>query len=140
MTADRWWVRLAARWLARIDGVSNQLRLAMLGLTGLSTATLTLRSYGHGKYAWPLIGVVVLVTIVYTYAYTEGGVWNQKGRDRQDMSANWAGPNSAIQGEITGRSLAAARKGEPLNEAEREAAREERRETFEEYREGINLD
>jgi len=49
--------------MARVDGVSNTIRLAMLGLTGLSTATLTLRQYGHGEYAWPLIGVV--------------GVWNQ---------------------------------------------------------------
>lgn len=47
MTAKRWWVRVAARWLARIDGVSGMVRLTMLGLTGISTDALTLRRACH---------------------------------------------------------------------------------------------
>jgi hypothetical protein len=140
MTATRWWVRLAARWLARIDGVSAQLRLAMLALTGLSTATLSLQSYGYGHLAIPLIAVVTVLGTVYTYLYTEGGVWNQMGRDRQDLSANWAGPNSAIQGVMTARSMAAARKGEELTDAERKAVDREMLDAFETYRDGVEIE
>ena len=64
----------------------------MLGMTGLSTATLTLRQYGHAEYAWPLIGVTLSGTLVFTYLYAEGGVWNQMSRDRQDLSSNFANP------------------------------------------------
>ena len=140
MTAQRWWVRLAARWLARVDGVSGQLRLAMLGLTGVSTATLTLQQYGHGEYAWPLIVTLSGVTLVYTYLYTEGGVWNQVARDRVDMSTNYAGPTMRIQTEMWVRGKMRAEKGEPLTEQEREAIREELDATFTEYRDGYDLE
>lgn len=106
MTAERWWVRLAARWLARIDGVSGQLRLALLGLTGVSTATLTLRQYGYGEYAWPFIGAVGVLTIIYTYFYTEGGVWNQTARDRADLSDNYSAPTMLLDKRIEAKQLA----------------------------------
>jgi len=106
MTAERWWVRLAARWLARVDGVSGQLRLAMLGLTGVSTASLTLRQYGYGEFALPFIGVLGAATLVYTYYYTEGGVWNQVSRDRRDMSDNFSGPTMLIDNRIRAIQLA----------------------------------
>ncbi|MFB6197113.1 MAG: hypothetical protein ABEI52_02435 [Halobacteriaceae archaeon] len=140
MTADRWWVRLAARWMARVDGVSGQLRLAMLGLTGISTATLTLKQYGHSEFAWPLILVIGLGTIVYTYYYTEGGVWNQVNRDRVDLSDNYAGPTMRIDDELQARAVMAGLKGEALSEAEREAIQDELDQAFNEYRRGIDLD
>jgi len=140
MTAQRWWVRLAARWLARFDGVKGQVQMFSLAVTAFSTFSIMLQGFGMGHLV-PYIGVVGLVGgVAYTYLYTEGGVWNQMSRDRQDMSANWAGPNSAIQGEMTARTLAAARKGRQLTEEERAAAREERQVTFEERREGIQID
>ena len=140
MTAQRWWVRLAARWLARIDGVSGMIRLAMLGLTGLSTATLTLRQYGHGEYAWPLIAVILAGTLVYTYLYTEGGVWNQMARDRQDLSTNFAGPTMRMNNEMLARGLLAAEQGRTLDAEEREAIERELDEAFDEFRDGIALD
>lgn len=106
MTAERWWVRWAARWLARVDGVSGQLRLAMLILTGLSTATMSLRQYGHGEYAWPLIATVGAGSLVFTYLYTEGGVWNQVSRDRKDLSDNYSGPTMLLHQRIGARQLA----------------------------------
>lgn len=106
MTAERWWVRSAARWLARVDGVSGQLRLAMLVLTGLSTATLTLRQYGHGEYAWPLIGLTSVGMVVYTYLYNEGGVRNQVSRDNTDLSDNYSGPTMLMDARIEARQLA----------------------------------
>lgn len=140
MTANRWWVRIAARWLARVDGVSGMIRLAMLGLTGLSTATLTLRQYGHGEYAWPLIGVVMTGTLVFTYLYTEGGVWNQMSRDRKDLSTNFAGPSMRMNNELLARAVLAAQEQRPLSAEEREAIKRELDEAFEEYRDGIELE
>jgi hypothetical protein len=140
MTANRWWVRLAARWLARVDGVSGMIRLAMLGLTGISTATLTLRQYGHGEYAWPLIGTVLILTLVFTYLYTEGGVWNQMARDRQDLSSNFAGPSMRMNNELIARGILAAEEQRELSEEERGAIKRELDEAFEEYRDGIELE
>lgn len=139
MTANRWWVRLAARWLARVDGVSGMVRLAMLGLTGISTATLTLRQYGHGEYAWPLILVILSGTLVFTYLYTEGGVWNQMSRDRQDLSSNFAGPSMRMGNELIARGILAAQEKRSLSEDERQAIKQELDMAFEEYRDGIDL-
>ncbi|MFB6092267.1 MAG: hypothetical protein ABEK02_04560 [Haloquadratum sp.] len=140
MTAERWWVKLAARWLARVDGVSGMIRLAMLGMTGLSTATITLRQYGHGEYAWPLIGVTIGGTFVFTYFYTEGGVWNQMSRDRQDLSSNFANPSMRMNNELLARAVLAAQEGRELTETERQAIKDELDDAFEEYRDGIDLD
>ena len=140
MVAQRWWVKLAARWLARVDGVSGMIQLAMLGLTGLSTATLTLRQYGHGEYAWPLIGVVAVGTLVFTYLYTEGGVWNQVARDRQDLSTNFAGPSMRMNNELLARGMLAAEEGRQLTDDERSAIQAELDHAFTEFREGIELE
>ena len=140
MTANRWWVKLAARWLARVDGVSGMIQLAMLGLTGLSTATLTLRQYGHGEYAWPLIGVVAVGTLVFTYLYTEGGVWNQVSRDRQDLSSNFASPSMRMSNELVARGILAAQESRELTEAERGAIKAELDHAFAEYRRGIDIE
>lgn len=139
MTANRWWVKLAARWLARVDGVSGMIRLAMLGLTGLSTATLTLRQYGHGDLAWPFIAIVSIGTLVFTYLYTEGGVWNQMARDRKDLSSNFAGPSMRMNNELVARGILAAQEKRDLSDAERRAIKQELDEAFYEYRDGIEL-
>lgn len=139
-TAERWWVRLAARWLARIDGVSGQLRLAMLVMTGLSTATLTLQQYGHGQYAWPLIGVTGFAMLIYTYLYAEGGVWNQVQRDKRDLSNNWAGPNARISNEMLVRSLVAALQDSELTKEQERLIKRELDDAFFELREGVELD
>lgn len=140
MTANRWWVKLAARWLARVDGVSGMIQLAMLGLTGISTATLTLRQYGHGEYAWPLIALVGAGTLVFTYLYTEGGVWNQMARDRQDLSTNFASPSMRMNNELIARGMLAAQERRRLSAEERAAIKAELDEAFREYRDGIELE
>ena len=140
MTATRWWVRLAARWLARIDGVSGQLRLAMLVMTGLSTATLTLRQYGLGRFAVPLIGATGVGLLVFTYLYSEGGVWNQMARDRADLSGNYATPKGKINTEMTAVALFAAMEGRPPTDSERAAIEEAVDERFDTYRDGVELD
>lgn len=140
MTATRWWVRTAARWLARVDGVSQHLRLAMLILTGISTATISLQQYGYGHLAGPLIGVLGVSMLVFAYLYAEGGVWNQVSRDKADMSTNYAGPTIRIDDEMIARGLVAGQKGQPLSDHERQAIKDELDDAFDEYRDGIPLD
>lgn len=139
MTANRWWVKGGARWLARVDGVSNMLQLAMLILTGVSTATLTLRQYGHGNLAWPLIFVVGVGMLIFTYYYTEGGVWNQMSRDKKDLSTNFVDPRMRMNDEFIARGILAAQRGRSLTEDEKGAIKEELDEAFREYRGGFDL-
>lgn len=140
MTATRWWVRLAARWLARVDAVKGQIQMVSLAVTAFSTFSLLLQSVGLGQLVLP-VGVLGFVGAAgYAYAYAEGGVWNQVGRDRADMARNWAGPSQAIATEMTARSLRAATKGEPLTEQERDAVRNELDDAFAELRDGLDLE
>jgi hypothetical protein len=139
MTANRWWVKVAARWLARVDGVSGQIRVFSLAVTAFSTFSLVLQNSGRGELVTPL-GVVLAVGLpAYIYVYAEGGVWNQVSRDKQDMSTNYAGPTLRIDDEHIARGIIAGQKGEQLSEEEREAIKAELDETFAEYRDGIEL-
>jgi len=140
MTANRWWVKLAARWLARIDGVKGQVQMLSLAITAFSTFSIMLQGFGLGSYIPYLAVVTVVVGIVYVYLYTEGGVWNQMVRDRQDMSNNFAGPNARIQAEMMAVALAAAQKGEALDEYEREAVKTELETSFTDLRDGIEIE
>jgi len=140
MTADRWWVRKAAWWLAAVDGVSEQVRMVSLAVTGYSTFSILLQGFGVGERVIAALGVVTAALgVVYTYYYNKGGVRNQVSRDRQDLSSNWAGPNAKIQSEMIARSLVAAQKGDELTETEREAVRDESFATFAEYRDGTDI-
>ncbi len=139
-TADRWWVRLAARWLARIDGVSGQIRLAMLVMTGLSTATLSLQQYGLGRFAVPLIGATGLGLLAFTWAYAEGGVWNQMARDRADLSSNHATPRAKINTELMAVAMFAAIHGREPDADERETMEDSIGTQWDERRDGVELD
>ena len=140
MTANRWWVKTAARWLARVDGVSGQVRIVSLGVTAFSTFSLLLQNSGHGELVLPLGIVLALITPVYIYLYTEGGVWNQMARDRRDLSNNFAGPNARISNEMLARALAAWEKGEQLTDAERELLQSELDAAFYDLRRGVEIE
>jgi len=71
MTANRWWVRKIARWLARINGVKAHIQMVSLAVTAFSTFSIMLQGFGLGEYV-PIVGVgAALGGIVYTYLYTE---------------------------------------------------------------------
>ncbi|AAQ13759.1 hypothetical protein [His 1 virus] len=140
MTADRQWVKIIARWLARIDGISGMLRLAMLGLTGVSTMSFTLKDYGLERLVWPLIGAMCVGTLLFAYYYTEGGVWNQVHRDKRDMSQNYATPFQKISNEMTARGLYAGEKGSELSQEERQAIQKEIDMAYMELRDGIEVE
>jgi uncharacterized membrane protein len=96
MTAQRWWVRFAARWLARIDGVKGQVQMFSLAVTAFSTFSIMLQGFGLGYLVAPLGFVSFWIFFLYTYGYNEGGVRNQVGRDRQDLSNNFSDPDKLI--------------------------------------------
>lgn len=104
MTAQRWWVKLYARWVARIQAVQGQLNLFFTALSGTSLASGALKYFGAP--AW-LIGVflagLAALLVAYVYLYSEGGVWNQKERDQTDLSTNYIGPGKAMDMLLQGR-------------------------------------
>lgn len=140
MTATRWWVRLGARWLARVDAVKGQIQMLSLAVTAFSTFSLLLQSFGLGQFVAPLGVGGVVGALAYAYLYAEGGVWNQVSRDRADMASDWAGPNAAITTEMTARALRAAEKGDELSDDERQAVRGEVGDAFHELRDGVQFE
>jgi len=140
MTATRWWVRLAARWFAKIKTTEGQLRSLSLAVTAFSTFSLVLQNAGLGQFV-PVVGAIAACGwVIYSHLYSEGGVHNQAQRDLADLSNNYAGPSSRINNELTGRAVAAAMKGDSLTQGEREAMQEELDAAFSEYRDGIVLE
>lgn len=140
MTATRWWVKLFARWQARIDAVKGQIQAASLAVTAFSTFSLVLQNFGLGRYVPYLGAVLAIAGPAYAYYFFEGGVWNQVSRDRADMSSNFAGPASRISTEMNARALAAAMKGEGLTDEERAAIKTEADDVFEEFRDGYEME
>lgn len=139
MTAQRWWVKVGARWLARVDGVKGLVQMVSLAVTAFSTFSIMLQGFGLG-YLVPYLGAGgMILGPVFVYLYTEGGVWNQVARDRQDLSANFIGPNGAIQAEANMRAWLAAEKERELTGNEREAIRKERQAVFADLRDGIDI-
>jgi hypothetical protein len=140
MTAQRWWVRLAARWLARVDGVNGQLRLLFLAMTGYGIVLQTLAQYGLGGYALEVLGVSAVVLVAYTYYYNEGGVRNQVSRDRTDLSTNFACPTMRIQAELWARAIRRAENGDALTATEIEEIQSELDDVWHQYRDGLPED
>lgn len=140
MTAQRWWVRLFARWQMRIDSIKGQIQAVSLAVTAFSTFSLVLQNAGLSQFVLPLGIVLAICGPIYAYMFAEGGVWNQVARDRQDMSSNFASPNQRIGTELSALSLAAAMKGRELTDEEREAALSELDAAFDRNRDGYDLD
>ena len=137
MTANRWWVRKIARWLARINGVKAHIQMVSLAVTAFSTFSIMLQGFGLGSYV-PFVGAAgVLGGIVYTYLYTEGGVWNQVQRDQADLSNNYADPNARIVTEMSACALTAGMQSETLSDEQRKAIQDELDRAFADLRDGI---
>lgn len=139
MTADRWWVKLGARWIARVDSVKAHLNLFFTAMTGVSVASGALAYLGAEQLVPYFVAATAVGVLAYSYLYAEGGVWNQVQRDRRDLSTNWAGPTARINAELTSRTWTAAKQGEELTDAQRQAAKREADAAFEEYRDGYDL-
>lgn len=139
MTAQRWWVKVGARWLARINGVNQQLQLGFLAMTGTGIALEQLRAYGYGGYAREFLVLIVIAVLGYAYLYNEGGVRNQVMRDNHDLQSNWAGPNMRIDDELIGIAVFAALNNRKPTEQEREIIADSVHDGFMDLRDGVDL-
>jgi hypothetical protein len=139
MTAVRWWVKKAARWIARVNGVKAHIQMVSLAVTGFSTFSLVLQNAGLGGYIPYLAVGVTAVGICYTYLYTEGGVWNQVQRDQADLSNNYADPNARINAEMSTRALLAGLLERQPTDSEVDAVREALDQAFYELRDGVEI-
>jgi len=140
MTANRWWVRLAARWLARIDGVTGQIQMVSLSVTAFSTFGILLQNYGLGGLV-PYLGAAAAVgCLVYVYLYTEGGVWNQVAKDRQDLSTDFSGPTMKMDDTLIGVAVFAAIHERPPTKEEIETIETAVDGQWKEYRDGVLTD
>ena len=128
-----------ARWMARAQAVKDLVSTAMLVMTGLSTGLITLQQYGHGQYAWPLIAIVMLGVLLFTYAYAEFGIYNQQHRDHADFGKNYADPRMKINDELVGCAVFAALHGRPPSDDEQAIIEEAVDTPWHEYRDGIEL-
>lgn len=138
-TAERMPVRRAARWLARLEAVAPMIRLGMLTMTGLSTALVALSSYGLSQYALPLVATTAIAGIAFTWLYAEGGVYNQKNRDKKDLGDNFASPLMRIDDELIGSAVFAAIHGRPPDEDEQAAIAEAVERPWREHRDGVEV-
>lgn len=140
MTAQRWWVRLFARWKAKIGAVQADINL---GFSAVQTVTIA--SGVMAYFDWPnwVIGVLMVgmlvAALLYAHLYSEGGVWNHTQRYVQDKSSNYSRPIMRIDDEMIARTVLAGLKGRELTDEEREAIKTEADETFIEFRDGLDL-
>lgn len=140
MTATRWWVRRAARWMARLEAAAPMIKMGSLVMTGLSTALITLNQYGYGHYALPFLLVGSVIGVTFVKYYSEGGVYNQQKRDVRDLGQNFAAPNQRIDDEMISRGIVSGQKGRQLSQEEREAVSNELDKAFVDLRDGIKID
>lgn len=106
MTANRWWVRLFARWQARINSVKGQINLVFSGMTGLGVTSGALKYYGLEQFTPFFILATVGGIALYAYYYSEGGVWNQASKDQTDLADNYSGPTMLMDARIEMKQLA----------------------------------
>lgn len=149
MTATRTWVKVIARWIARVeiarwiarvDGVKSHVQMISLGVTAFSTFSIMLQGFGLGGYVLPLGIAIVGISPVYVYLYTEGGVWNQVSRDRRDLSTNYVSPGNLMDDTLIGVADFVARNGRKPTPKERQMIEEAVREQWEDFRDGIEID
>lgn len=140
MTAQRWWVRFGARWIARIDSVKSHLNLVFQGMTGVSLASGALKYFGMEWAVGPFIAVVAVSVLVYAYLYAEGGVWNQVSRDRTDLSNNYATPRDKIDDTLIGAAVFAAVHGREPDEEELNTIEHTVSAKWSDFRNGVELD
>ena len=140
MTAQRWWVRAFARWKAKISAVQPDINLFFSTVRTVAIASGIMAYFAVPWWAiLGLMGAMLALVIAYTHLYSEGGVWNQTQRDKQDLSSNFSRPIMRIDDEMIARTILAGERERPLTDEERQAIKVEADATFEEYRDGLDL-
>lgn len=140
-TAVRWWVRMYARWMARVKGVQGQLSLLFQGMSGVGIASGAMKYLGAPLWVIGVLAVLFIVGLVwYVYTFSEEGIWNQVQRDRRDLSNNFAGPNGYIVSRIQAKAIVAGLQGAELSDEQEKAIEAMATEEFEALRDGVELE
>lgn len=140
MTANRWWVKLFARWKAKVSAVQADIGLFFAAVRTVAIASGVMAYFDVPS--WFIVGFMAAIfalVVLYAHLYSEGGVWNQTQRDKRDFSNNFAGPNGRIVQEIGARAFVAGMQGEELTDDQRQAITAEADRSFQELRDGIDL-
>lgn len=139
MTAQRWWVKLGARWYARFQTTEGLLRSLSLGVTAFSTFSLVLQNAGYGHLV-PYFGVCAFVGwTAFTFYFSEGGVYNQAKRDLADLATNWAGPSMRMRAELSAVGIVAGLKESGLDTMTEQKIQTAIKERWSELREGVDI-
>ena len=139
MTADRWWVRLCARWITRINSVKGHLGLFFNAMSGVSLASGALAYIGYRELVGPFLLCIASGVLTFAYLYAEGGVWNQVRRDQADLSNNYADPNARINTEMSARAIVSALQASQLDDEQVQALQAELDGSFADLRDGVDI-
>ncbi|TQQ78580.1 hypothetical protein EGH24_13745 [Halonotius terrestris] len=139
MTANRWWVKMFARWQARIDASLQEINLGLRFISSGGIGSGALKYFGYSELVLPFLSVMLAVFLTYAFLTFEGGVKNQVARDRADMITNFAGPGSRIDDPLIGAAVFAALEGRPPDDEEFDAIEEAVDDRWREYRDGVEL-
>lgn len=137
MTANRWWVKLFARWQARIDSSLQEINLGLRFISSGGIGSAALTYLGQRWLVVPFLVGMVVAILAYAYLTFEGGVKNQVARDRADMISNFSGPGNLIDDVLIGVAVFSAVHGRKPADDELEAIIETVREQWDDYRDGI---
>lgn len=141
MTATRWWVKLFARWKAKISAVQADISLFFAGVRTVAIASGIMAFFDLPNwFIGGSMAAIFVVVLLYAHLFSEGGVWNQMQRDKRDYSNNFAGPNGRIVQEIGARAFVAGMQGEELTAEQRQAIAAEADQSFQDLRDGIPLE
>jgi len=124
----------------RVEAAGTVLRLVYFAGILVTTGVGALASYGYGSYAPHFVATVGVGTLVFSYAYAERGVFNQKNRDKADVGQNFVGPETLMDDTMIGVAVFAAQNGRPPTPQEREAIEQAVSGQWSEYRDGVDID
>jgi len=140
-TAERWWVKAFARWMARVQTVQGQLSLLFQGMSGVGIASGALKYLGAPLWMITILFILFVAGVItYIYVYAEHGVHNQKNRDLNDIGNNFAQPINYIDDVLIGVAVFAAQHGREPTDDELATITETVREQWDEYRDGMDID
>lgn len=127
------------RWLMRIQAVQGILQLIGIAVTAASTLTTALVAIGYPELAPWLLGLVLVGSPIFAYAYVELGLFNRKNRENVDRGSNYATPRDKIDDTLIGAAVFGAVHGRAPTEEELDTIKESVEKPWTEFRDGVEL-
>lgn len=134
-----------SRWLVRFEASQQLFQVAFLGVTAASTFTSVLFDMGYQWLAPYVLSVGGIGSLLFAYAYVEGGIFNRKNRERADRGDNFAAPGMAMGNLLRAKQLAivaeALADDRPVSTEEIQSRLEtETLDQLQQFRDGIDLE